>query len=451
MTNPYILAFARALIEGEQSVDACAERAAVVAGGQHKWVRGIAERYVSRIANAGPAQERQVVRLLLSGRFRGFMERAYRARVPLGVRLGDAPPMQPVQAARTWDVPELRTTAALAVWIGVSPDRLLWLADPRGMVAGVPGTRLHHYSYRVVPKRRGGVRIIESPKTELKDAQRRILSGILDRVPSYYDAAHGFVKGRSIRSFAAPHVGQAAVLRLDLRDFFPTIGRARVAALFRTMGYPETVAELLAALCTNGTPRGVLHDDALPGLTTQERFDLRARYRAPHLPQGAPTSPALANLCAFRLDVRLTGLADWAGAVYTRYADDLAISGGKEFARRAREYALEASAIASDEGWHVEQRKTRIMRRSSRQHLASLTVNDVLNVDRRRYDALKATLTNCIRHGPFSQNREGRADFRAYLEGCVSFVESVRPSRGERLRILLMQIDWNHSAEEACG
>lgn len=442
MSNPYIVAFARALIEGAQSVDACAARAAIVAGGEFKWVRVIAEHYVARSADVGPPQERRVVQMLFSANFHGFIARAYRTRVPRGIALSDAPPMQPVPSARAWGVPELRTTAAVAEWIGVAADRLLWLADARGMLQGVAGTRLHHYNYRVVPKRRGGVRIIESPKAELKAAQRRILAGILDRVPSYYDAAHGFVKGRSIRSFAAPHVGQAAVLRLDLQDFFPTVSRPRVAALFRTMGYPESVARLLAALCTNVTPRGVLHDEVLAGLTPQQRFDVRARYRVPHLPQGAPTSPSLANLCAFRLDVRLTGLADWAGAVYTRYADDLAISGGEEFARRAGKYALEAAAIASDEGWQLQHRKTRIMRRGSRQHLASLTVNDVVNVDRKRYDALKATLTNCIRLGPSSQNRDKRANFRAYLEGCVSFVESIRPARGERLRALLIQIDW---------
>ena len=122
------------------------------------------------------------------------------------------------------------------------------------------------------------------------------------------------------------------LLRLDLQDFFPAFPAARVQALFRTLGYPETVADRLGGICTNA-----VHADVWSGrpleIGAREWQEARTLYARPHLPQGAPTSPALANLTAYRLDCRLSGLARTAGAVYTRYADDLAFSGGEEFTR----------------------------------------------------------------------------------------------------------------------
>ena len=167
-----------------------------------------------------------------------------------------------------------------------------------------------------------------------------------------------------------------------------------------------------------------------------------AIYFQPHLPQGAPTSPALANLCAYRLDCRLAGLAAAAGAVYTRYADDLAFSGGEEFARRVKRFSTHVAAIAMEEGFKVHHRKTRIMRRGVRQHLAGIVVNDRANVRRSDFDRLKATLNNCARHGPEAQNRESHPEFRLQLKGRVSFVEMVNPARGRKLRAIFERIEW---------
>ena len=279
------------------------------------------------------------------------------------------------------------------------------------------------------------MRLIEAPKGRLKEMQRRILAGILERVP-VHEAVHGFVKGRSIRTFAAGHVGQHVVLRMDLRDFFPTFRAARAAAFFRTMGYPERVAERLAGICTNAVPSSVW-----AGCKAAER-ETRETYRRPHLPQGAPTSPALANAMTFRLDCRLSGLARSAGASYTRYADDLAFSGEAAFARGVGRFAVRAMAVAMEEGFHVHARKTHVMRQGVRQRLAGLVVNQRPNVARRDFDRLKAVLTNCVRHGVESENREGHARFREHLLGRVTFVESVNPARGKKLRGIFEKIAW---------
>ena len=170
--------------------------------------------------------------------------------------------------------------------------------------------------------------------------------------------------------------------------------------------------------------------------------EARALYSRPHLPQGAPTSPALANLCAYRVDCRLAGLAKSAGAQYTRYADDLAFSGGEAFERCVERFRTHVAAILREEGFSVHHRKTRIMRQGVRQHLAGLVANRRMNIMRAGFDRLKAILTNCVRLGPESQNRDAHPYFRAHLEGRVGFVESINPGRGRRLRAILEQIRW---------
>jgi retron-type reverse transcriptase len=282
--------------------------------------------------------------------------------------------------------------------------------------------------------------MVEAPKPRLKEIQRRILAGILEHIPAH-DAAHGFRRGRSIKTFAVPHVGKIVVLKIDFQDFFPSISVARIQALFRTVGYPEGVADLLAGLCTNTTPLDVWEGNMTESAACQMRQS-RWLYSQPHLPQGAPTSPALANLCAYRMDCRLHGLAHSAQAVYTRYADDLAFSGDCNFERVARRFQLHVCATAMEEGFSVHHRKTRIMRQGVRQRLTGMVVNQRLNVPRDDFDRLKATLTNCIRFGTQSQNRHGHDDYRRHLDGRISFVEMINPARGFRLRELFNQLEW---------
>jgi hypothetical protein len=190
------------------------------------------------------------------------------------------------------------------------------------------------------------------------------------------------------------------------------------------------VADLLGGICTNAA--------RVPGLP----FEARVLYAHPHLPQGAPTSPALANACFYRVDCRLSGLAKSSGAEYTRYADDLAFSGGPDFDRRAERFSTHVAVLLDEEGFHVNHRKTGVMRQSVRQRIAGLVTNQRVNVARGDFDLLKAILTNCARQGPASQNRGGVENFRAHLDGRVSFVESVNAGKGARLRRIFERIQW---------
>jgi len=217
---------------------------------------------------------------------------------------------------------------------------------------------------------------------------------------------------------------------MDLRDFFPTFGGVRIQNVFRALGYPEAVADLLGGVCTNATPRHVW-EGVGRSIEPQHLAELRRLYARPHLPQGAPTSPALANICCYRLDCRLMAFAESAGAAYTRYADDLAFSGNEDFEKRIERFGVHVAGILHEEGFRVNHRKTRVMHRGVRQHLAGLVTNEKINVVRRDFDRLKAVLTNCVRLGPETQNRDRRPDFHSHLQGRVSFVEMVNPQKGK--------------------
>jgi hypothetical protein len=168
----------------------------------------------------------------------------------------------------------------------------------------------------------------------------------------------------------------------------------------------------------------------------------RRRLATPHLPQGAPTSPALANLSAFRLDCRLNRLAESCAASYTRYADDLLFSGGEELARQSGRFQTQVGAILLEEGFRPNHRKTRMLRQGQRQQAAGLVLNEKPNIERRELDRLKAILTNCARQGPASQNHGKHADFRAHLQGKLAWVAFIHPGKGEKLHPIFERIDW---------
>jgi RNA-directed DNA polymerase len=201
------------------------------------------------------------------------------------------------------------------------------------------------------------------------------------------------------------------------------------------------VAHVLTGLTTNTVPVHVwrvIHD-AATSAGIQPRFRLGRQLAAPHLPQGAPTSPALANLAAFRLDRRLAGLAASLGLRYSRYADDLAFSGSRLPDRAARLRAAVAEIVA-DEGFALNADKTALRTAAARQQVCGIVVNVTPNVPRAEFDRLKAILHNARRHGPGAQGLTGR---EAELRGHIAWVASVNPARGERLLRRFEAIDWS--------
>jgi hypothetical protein len=286
--------------------------------------------------------------------------------------------------------------------------------------------------------------VIERPKPRLKQIQRRILHEILDLIPTH-DASHGFTRGRSVRSHASEHTGQFVVVRLDLEDFFASIAAGRIYGIFRTAGYPEAVAHCLTALTTTTVPSSLWRTLPRPADPAHvgSHYRLGRQLATPHLPQGAPTSPALASLATFRLDRRLAGLASSLESSYTRYADDLTFSGSARLLRAADTLRRAVAEIAREEGFTVNDHKSMLATRAGRQRVCGVVVNERLNVPRDEYDLLKAILHNSRVHGPASQNRDAVPDFRAHLLGRISWIGSLNPGRGERLRRQFTAVAWD--------
>ena len=354
-------------------------------------------------------------------------------------------PLPMVAMGRTrWPVRAADTTDQLADWLGLDVAALTWFADVRSLERRAPDERLRHYRYTWRHQRRGRLRLLEAPKPRLRELQRQLLDEALGLVPAH-PAAHGFVPGRSPVTFAAAHVGRDVVVHADLETFFASVTAGRVFGIWRSAGYAEPLAHLLTGLTTNVVPVAVRRSapQALRDEDVDHRHRLLQRFAAPHLPAGAPTSPALANLAAWRLDIRLTGLADSAGASYTRYADDLAFSmSGPGAHSRACRLLAGISAIAQDEGFRLNPAKSVVATRAQRQLLAGVVVNAKPSVPRVEVDRLRALLHNCRVHGPESQNRAGHPDFRAQLLGRVSWVAAVDPRRGALLRAQFDAISW---------
>ena len=338
-------------------------------------------------------------------------------------------------ALESLELPHWDTPADLSAWLGLSLEQLQWLCAPAQGFRDQGFDRPHrvaspHYHALLKPKRAGGLRLIELPKPVLKQVQRQLLAGLLERIPPH-ESAHGFVRGRGVISHAGRHVGSDTVLSFDLKDFFHSVGIGRVRALWRTVGYAEGVADALARLMTTSTPRAVRER-----LVEANGVGLlgAARLAAPHMPQGAPSSPALANLCAFQLDLRLEGLAWRFGARYSRYADDLVFSGPARLMRDRRILQAWVEAIARDEGFTLHPGKCRAMPQHRRQRVTGVVVNQRVNLERDAYDRLRARLHCLARTGCDTESRRR-------LQGEVAWaLQLVAPSRAEKLSRMLAAV-----------
>jgi RNA-directed DNA polymerase len=321
-----------------------------------------------------------------------------------------------------WGLPLLASEHDVARWLGISLGRLRWYTFDR------PADLVWHYTRRVVPKRSGGERVILAPKRELKALQRRVLDDLVAQVP-VAPTVHGFVRGRSIVTNAGQHAGKQVVLKLDLKDFFPSVTFPRVRGQFIAMGYSFAVASTLALLCTEYDREAFEHDG--------KRYFVSVGPR--HLVQGAPTSPALANLVAWKLDKRLGGLAAKRGFTYTRYADDLTFSGDDVVGVQG--VRVLAQRIIREEHFTPNTAKTRIARRSARQIVTGIVVNDALATPRTLRRRLRAIVHNAQRTGLTAQNREQRPGFKQYLDGMIAYIHSVNPRHAASLRAQLDKVE----------
>jgi RNA-directed DNA polymerase len=208
-------------------------------------------------------------------------------------------------------------------------------------LASVVNSPNNHYRHFKIKKRIGGFREISTPFPALLDMQYWIFDNILKKIPIHY-CAHGFAYKKSILTNARIHAGQKELLKLDLKDFFPSIKINRIISVFKSLGYPNNISFYLAAICS--------YNECLP--------------------QGAPTSPMLSNIIVKSIDNRLIKLSNKFNLKYTRYADDLTFSGDLIPAK----FIEYITAVIEDEGFYVNVSKTRLYKNKSKRIVTGISV-----------------------------------------------------------------------------
>lgn len=321
----------------------------------------------------------------------------------------------PVVLARH-GLPVISSFMDLASALEITPQQLQWLTFERGAAS------TDHYTRFEIPKRSGGTRLISSPKPALRSAQSWVRESIVSRIP-VGPAVMAFRPGVSIVDNARRHSGAAVVVRIDLKAFFPSITFDRVRGWFESLGYNPGVASVLALVCTDAPRAKVSLDGRISYVVVGERG----------LPQGACTSPDLANLIAAGLDARLVGLSAAMGWTYTRYADDLVFSSADTGASAARLVRV-VTSIVGEEGFEVNEAKTRIMRSPNRQTVTGLLVNDAVRLTRKDLRRIRAFLHRCRVNGTDAVSAEIGRNARAVAAGYLAYVQMVMPDTAARMR-----------------
>lgn len=263
------------------------------------------------------------------------------------------------------------------------------------------------YYYRTyIPKATEGMRELMVPHYALRWHQQFILRNILDKLPvSPYACA--YKKGVGLVDMAQPHIGKPVLLHLDLKDFFHSISRNLVfECLLRETGYPKSVCGFLTDFCC---------------------------YRG-HLPQGACTSPALSNLCFKQCDEKIAQLAAENHLTYTRYSDDIFLSGDIQDPKYLQEQVREILKLY---GFRLNQAKTKVLQQHQAQRVASVTVNEKLQVNRRYRRDLRQELHYLKLYGEDAKGAKEADSYLSYLHqilGKVSFVLYVDPQNQEFLK-----------------
>lgn len=253
-------------------------------------------------------------------------------------------------------LPPLVSEGSLAQALGIS-TRLIFSIIRR---------KEKHYRRFEIQKPNGGSRNIASPRTYLKVVQWWILDNILRNI-EFPENIMGFIRGRGVQKNASFHVGANHVLNMDLRDFFSSVTIELVQSSFQSLGYDEVVAGQLSEICTL--------DECLP--------------------QGAPTSPSLANMAASELDRSLIEYSRERNIKYTRYADDLTFS-SEEFI--SENFKNEVISKIEDCEFLINERKTRFCGHGGRMEVTGLVVNSHVQPPRQWRNNVRMLFFQAIKH-----------------------------------------------------
>ena len=276
------------------------------------------------------------------------------------------------------------------------------------------------YKTFTIPKKSGGCRQILAPERNLKEMQR-CLNRILQAMYQAPSCANGFIPHRSIAHNASIHVGNKYVFNTDLKDFFTSITYDNVykSLIIRPFEFPAIIARTIAGLCC-----------------TEINIDGQSQFA---LPQGAPTSPIVANIVCLPLDRKCAGLARRFSASYSRYADDITFSCDKNAFFPGSDFMLEFQRIIESQFFCINHTKDRVQNYAGRQEVTGVVVNKKVNVSKQyirdldnllfiweRYGREMAKIKYCHHH-PEARGRQGfDKSFERIIIGRLNYLRMIR-------------------------
>lgn len=252
------------------------------------------------------------------------------------------------------------------------------------------------YKLKTIPKKNGKNRTLHIPQFALKVVQRWILKEILEKIRVSNQTMAFVPKKNGLLTNAQSHKDNVFILEMDLHNFFESIDKKRVFNLFYAIGYNKKVSAMLTNLCTYNNV----------------------------LPQGAVTSPYIANLIAFHLDKRLNGLCSRRDIVYTRYADDLSFSSNNRSNLNSIEKLVKK--IISDEGFEINSQKTRYLSNDVKKTVTGITINNyAVHADKKLKKKIRAMIFYSITNQDYSMNEN--------IKGSIAFVNSIEKGYKEKI------------------
>lgn len=298
---------------------------------------------------------------------------------------------QNIYRLRNLGLPAMKSIDDFASFSRLSPSKIRYLSISSQFL----------YKTYQVPKTNGSYRLIAQPSRDLKAVQAWILRNILDEL-SCSSYSKGFESGMSILDNAKPHIGSQYVLSIDLQDFFPSVAANKVYGVFSSVGYNKEMCVLLTNLCV---------------------------FKG-GLPQGAPTSPKLANLVCSKLDSRIQGYAGPKGITYTRYADDITLS--SHSALKIQKAKAFLGTIISSEGFRINKSKTTISGVKKQKKITGLVLSEKdVGIGSLKYREMRAEI-----HHLFT----GKNDNYQRINGLLSFVFSVDKKMYSRLHAYISSL-----------
>jgi RNA-directed DNA polymerase len=318
---------------------------------------------------------------------------------------------------------------------------------PSNLISKIIQFRDNQYLRFSIPKRNSkGLRHITTPEKKLLFLQRWINKNILQNVP-VLDCCTAFVPGTSLATNGYIHKSSTMILKVDLLRFFDTITEKRVCGFFKYLGYHPNVAYDLAQLTTVYPTERFWHSLTLDEI---QLIGGKIKFDEAVLPQGAPTSPQLANCIATSLDKRLYRLSIYLNCRYSRYADDLAFSVGVGNGRLPSLKLVRS--IVEDEGFFINERKTALLKRGMKQYITGLTVTHGFHVPKNFRQEVYKHLYYSRKYGPFEHLKRWMKDnnvrseimygFKDWLQGTIAYIYSIDQRNGKKMFEQFNKIAW---------